>query len=228
MKREEFTCNGYKATVLIPEKPNGKWIWKTEFFYAFDSAEVALYELGYTRVYYQISDKFGSCQAVRLMRDFQKELLRKYDFLTEKAVLFGFSRGGLYAFNYALYYPENVDKIYFDAPVLNLKSWPPKDSVEQKMFFQEYNLNEETFKRFQDSPIDHLEEFYKNAIPLLIVAGDSDDAVPFFENGKILVEYYKKRGIQVELYLKEHCGHHPHSLKNIQPILRFVCGSGYE
>ena len=39
---------------------NGKWIWKTEFFDAFDQAERALLERGYTRVYYQISDEYGS------------------------------------------------------------------------------------------------------------------------------------------------------------------------
>ena len=32
MRKEEFEVNGYKATVLIPENPNGKWIWKTKFF----------------------------------------------------------------------------------------------------------------------------------------------------------------------------------------------------
>lgn len=38
----EYEFNGYKATVIQPENPNGKWIWKTEFFYAFDNAEKEL------------------------------------------------------------------------------------------------------------------------------------------------------------------------------------------
>lgn len=222
MKTETFEFNGYKATVLIPENPNGKWIWKTEFFYAFDQAEQALLEKGYTRVYYQVSDMYGSARAVRLMRCFHKELLKRFSFLEEQAILFGFSRGGLYAFNYALYYPESVSKIYLDAPVLNLKSWPLKDSVEQKQFFKEYNVNKKTFESFKNSPIDHLEEFHKNGIPLLIVAGDRDEVVPFSENGQILVKYYQKQGVKVALYIKKDCGHHPHSLKNIQPILQFV------
>ena len=221
MRTEEFEFNGYKATVIIPKNPNGKWIWKTEFLYSFDKAEVALCEKGYTRVYYQISDKYGSYNAVRLMHMFHLFIVKKYN-LEEKANLFGFSRGGLYAFNYALFYPEYVNKVYLDAPVLNLKSWPPKDSIDQKIFFAEYNLNKNTFESFQDSPIDHLEEFQKNNIPLLIVAGDSDYVVPFSENGQILVEYYKKCGTQVELYLKENCGHHPHSLQDVQPIVQFV------
>lgn len=60
MKIEEYVYNGYKATVIIPDEPNGKWIWKTEFLYAFDQAEVALVERGYIRVNYEISDKYGS------------------------------------------------------------------------------------------------------------------------------------------------------------------------
>ena len=35
MKEEvfQFEFNGHVATVICPENPNGKWIWKTEFFY---------------------------------------------------------------------------------------------------------------------------------------------------------------------------------------------------
>ena len=59
-KTIEFEFNGNQAVVIRPENPNGKWLWKTEFLYAFDQAERALVEKGYTRVYYQISDKYGS------------------------------------------------------------------------------------------------------------------------------------------------------------------------
>ncbi len=109
MKEINFEYNGYQATILMPENFNGKWIWKTEFFYAFDKAEQALLEEGFARVYYQISNKYGSDKAVRLMHKFHKHIVQEYG-LQEKAILFGFSRGGLYAFNYALYYPEYVEK----------------------------------------------------------------------------------------------------------------------
>ena len=32
----EFQFDGRDAIVIVPEKPNGEWIWKTEFMYAFD------------------------------------------------------------------------------------------------------------------------------------------------------------------------------------------------
>ena len=221
MRKEEFEYNGYKATVLFPDNFNGKWIWKTEFFYAFDQAEQELFSMGYARVYYEISNMYGSNRAVRLMHLFHLHLREKYSLKT-KPYLFGFSRGGLYAFNYALYYPEYVEKLYLDAPVLNLKSWPPRGSEEHSGLLTEYFLNEETFEKYAFSPIDRLKEFAKNNLPVMIVAGDSDEIVPHQENSEIMVNYYRAHGLKIEYILKPGCGHHPHSLEDVSPIIRFV------
>ena len=222
MRRDVFEFNGYTAYVMIPEIPNGKWIWKTEFFHEFEQAEVALFEKGYTRVYYQISDKYGSNNAVRLMHRLHLELLKRYDLLTKETILFGFSRGGLYAYNYAVYYPEYVSKIYLDAPVLNLRSWPWHKGHFHDQFCKEYNLNEETFETFRGSPLDMKEEFAANNIPLLIIAGDKDLSVPFEDNGALLEKYYKSIGKSFELIIKKNAGHHPHSLEDVTPIVEFI------
>ena len=221
MRKEEFEYNGYKATVLIPDNFNGKWVWKTEFFYAFDQAEQQLFSMGYARVYYEISDMYGSNRAIRLMHLFHLYLIEKYGF-KNRPYLFGFSRGGLYAYNYALYYPEYVEKIYLDAPVLNLKSWPPRGTEEHSGLLTEYFLNEETFEKYAFSPIDRLKEFVKNNLPVMIVAGDSDEIVPHQENSEIMVNYYREHGLKIEYILKHGCGHHPHSLENTIPIIRFI------
>ncbi|MBQ4053655.1 MAG: alpha/beta fold hydrolase, partial [Clostridia bacterium] len=173
-----FEFNGYTGTVIIPENPNGKWIWKTEFLYAFDQAERALVEQGYTRVNYAISDKYGSYNAVRLMRKFYNYVVKEFN-LDKKCSLFGFSRGGLYAFNFALFYPEYVEKVYLDAPVLDMKSWPPKGSVEQGQAFEEYGLNADTLLTFKGNPIDNLGEFFSLGLPLLLIAGGADEVVAF-------------------------------------------------
>jgi len=221
MKKEEFIFNGYNATVLIPDNFNGKWIWKTEFFYAFDKAEQALFNMGYARVYYQINDMYGSSRAVRLMHKFHLHIADKYGFIS-KPDLFGFSRGGLYAFNYALYYPEYVDKIYLDAPVLNLKSWPPKDSAEHEQLLDEYLLDESTFEKYNFSPIDRLNEFSKNGHKILLIAGLKDTTVPYAENGKIMADYYAAKRFPITLITKPECEHHPHSLDDVTPIVKFI------
>ncbi len=213
--------NGYEYTVIRPENPNGKWIWKTEFLYAFDQAERALTEKGYTRVYYQISDKYGSYNAVRLMRAFYHYIVKVFD-LQEKAILFGFSRGGLYAFNFALFYPEYVEKVYLDAPVLDMKDWPWEDSVEQAQMLEEYGLNKETLRTFQGNPVDNLAEFFSLGIPFMIVAGGSDEVVHFEKNAGVLIDYCKNNGVEIECIVKPECGHHPHSLEDVTPIVRFI------
>lgn len=221
MRTETFICNGHTATVILPENPNGKWIWKTEFFYAFDKAEQALLEQGYTRVYYQISDKYGSPQSVRKMHAFHLYVTEKYN-LQKKAVLFGFSRGGLYAFNYALFYPEYVDKLYLDAPVMDMKSWPPKGSIEQGQVFDEFALNADTLPLYKGNPVDNLDEFFSLHIPTLLIAGGVDEVVPFSQNGALLVAAAKEKNAAFRVILKPDCGHHPHSLDDVSPIIQFV------
>lgn len=221
MEKKEFLFNGYNATVLIPDNFNGKWIWKTEFFYAFDKAEQTLFEKGYARVYYGISDMYGSDRAIRLMHLFHLHLISEFGF-KEKPYLFGFSRGGLYAFNYALYYPEYVKALYLDAPVLNLKSWPPKGSSEHEEMLKEYNLNEQTFEEFKFSPIDRLEEFSLNKLPVLIVAGAADTVVPYKDNCLKMVDFYRSKGLNLTFILKDGCEHHPHSLDDVSPIVKFI------
>lgn len=223
MQSENFTFNGYEATILIPDNFSGEWVWKTEFFYAFDTAEQELFRLGYARVYYKISDMYGSDRAVRLMHAFHLHIIQKYGF-TKKPTLFGFSRGGLYAFNYALYYPEYVAKIYLDAPVLNLRSWPQRRSKEYEELLNEYNLDEKIYEKGGFSPIDYLEEFSKNNLPVFIVAGDSDKTVPPKENCEIMVQYYKEHHLKIDYIVKRGCDHHPHSLDDVTPIINFVRG----
>lgn len=217
--------NGYEGTVIRPENPNGKWIWKTEFLYAFDQAETALVNEGYTRVYYQISDKYGSYSAIRLMRKFYHFIIKEFN-LEEKCSLFGFSRGGLYAFNFALFYPEYVDKVYLDAPVLDLKTWPgngrPTNRPLVEQVFEEYGLNDDTLLTFKDNPIDNLAEFFSLNIPLLVVAGGADEVVNFERNSGKLIEYCSQNDVKITSIVKPDCKHHPHSLDDVSPILEFI------
>ena len=194
---------------------------KTEFLYAFDKAEVALCERGFTRVYYSVSNKYGSYHAVRLMHAFHLFVTEKYG-LEKKTNLFGFSRGGLYAFNYALFYPEYVSKVYLDAPVLDMKTWPPEGSVEREQVYDEYCLNKETFQTFAGNPVDNMEEFLALDIPLMVVAGAVDSVVSYKDNAGKLLACAKQKGVEVTQIIKPLCDHHPHSLEDIEPIIAFI------
>lgn len=212
---------GHTATVIRPEHPNGKWIWKTEFLYAFDAAERALLAEGYTRVYYRLSDQYGCDRAVRQMHAFHRDVTGRFG-LCREAILFGFSRGGLYAFRYALFYPEYVAKVYLDAPVLDMRTWPRPGTREYPEMLAACGLDEVTLREETAHPIGHLEEFFSLGIPLLVVAGGADEVVPFADNAGRLLAYAKEHGISVPSVVKPTCGHHPHSLEDVAPILDFV------
>ncbi len=218
-----FEFNGYEATVIRPENPNGKWVWKTEFLYAFDAAERALLDRGYTRVYYKISNKYGSYHAVRLMRAFYNFVRERFE-LDDKCALFGFSRGGLYAFNFALFYPECVEKIYLDAPVLDMRTWPEEGSLNREQVYEEYSLTPDTIRTFRGHPIENLGEFFSLGIPLLLVAGGADEVVPFENNSGRLIKYCEDNGVSINYHVKPDCKHHPHSLEDVTPIVNFVMG----
>ena len=224
-----FMLNGYEATLILPTKPtkDKRWIWRTEFLGAFDQADIAMLEKGWYLAYFKMCDLYGSPKAVDMMRDFQDYLTEQFN-LYKKTVLFGFSRGGLYAFNYAVAYPTLVDALYLDAPVLDIRSWPggmgkaeryPKEW--QECLF-EYNLTEESATSFNQNPIDKTDKFTKSKIPLIIVAGSADTVVPFEENAKILADRLMEKGCVVELIVKPNCDHHPHSLENPSPIVEFI------
>ena len=136
--------------------------------------------------------------------------------------MFGFSRGGLYAFNFALFYPECVEKVYLDAPVLDMKCWPPKGSIEQAQAFEEYGLNEDTWLTFKGNPIDNLDEFFSLKLPLLLIAGGKDEVVAFEENSGKLIAYCKEKGIEITSIVKPEGLHHPHSLDDVKPIVEFI------
>lgn len=219
-RKDVFCVNGYEATVLVPPNANGKWIWKTEFFYAFDKSESDLYDKGYARVYYGISDKYGSPDAVGLMYGFYLELMKRYD-LEKKGSLFGFSRGGLYAFNFALAHPECVAKIYLDAPVLDLRSWPRNDPAYgdeaflHRQVMTEYGFaSEEEFSDYRGYPVCRLKEFFALGLPTLLIAGDADATVSFKDNSDRMIRYAEENGEDLVYYVKVGADHHPHSFGN--------------
>ncbi|OPJ63933.1 alpha/beta hydrolase family protein [Clostridium oryzae] len=227
--RYDFFVDGREAIVIEPkEAAEGRpWIWRTEFFDAFSQADMAMVDKGWHLAYYKIQDMYGCPQAVELMRNFHMYVVKKFS-LKNKVVQFGFSRGGLYAFNYTAKYSEDIAALYLDAPVMDVKSWPagkgigegaPKEWNECKEL---YGITEEKLDDFKGSPLDKVEIVAEAKIPIIIVAGDSDRVVPYCENGQKLVKRYKELGGLIKEIVKAGCDHHPHSLDNPEPIVNFI------
>jgi pimeloyl-ACP methyl ester carboxylesterase len=158
-----------------------------------------------------------------------------YDHLTQerhlaaKAVLEGFSRGGLFALNWAARHPDRVASLYLDAPVCDIKSWPggrgkgqgsPADWERCKAAYG--FTSDEQATAYRLNPVDHLEPLAKAKIPILSVCGDADRVVPYAENSGLLAERYPKLGGQIKVILKPGVDHHPHSLVDPTPIVSFI------
>jgi pimeloyl-ACP methyl ester carboxylesterase len=124
-ERSDFTVGERTALLVKPKTPaEGRpWIWRTEFFGHEPQADVALLGAGWHVAYIKVSDMYGAPPAIEAMSKFHAHLVKEYA-LSNRAILEGFSRGGLYAVNYAAAHPDHTAAIYIDAPVLDINSWP--------------------------------------------------------------------------------------------------------
>ena len=224
-KDYEYEFNGYKAYVTVPENPNGKWIWKAEYRTAFNKAELALIEQGYTHVYYEVRFQYGCPKVQRLMHKFHLDVIERFN-LQKKCILIGMSVGGLYSFNYTLAYPEYVEKVYLDAPALDVYDVYSRFTGEDVQYYDKmlkcYGLTRETVKDFKDFPIYNLKEFFDHNIPVLLVAGDADPVCRPEKNYQLMLRHCEENNIPITVHIKPGCGHHPHGLEDITPILNFV------
>ena len=222
----DLRLNGRQGCLICPAStlPGKPWIWRCEFLGAFDTVDLALLSMGFHLAYYRVSDMYGCPDAVRLMHEFQEALCSEYE-LNRQAILFGFSRGGLYAVNYALAYPYDTALVYLDAPVLDIKSWPcgaGGDARCAEECLSLYHLTRETLPDFHENPLDRAEEYAALQIPTILVAGGADKTVPYAENGAPFCERVQRAGGVIETILKPDCAHHPHSLDDPRPVTDFI------
>ncbi|MEG0847746.1 MAG: GDSL-type esterase/lipase family protein [Niameybacter sp.] len=229
-KSYHFYAAGRSCIVVEPKeaKQGRPWVWRTEFFDAFSYADMALLEEGWHIAYCNMQDMYGSELAVQAMHVFYEGVRSKFE-LAQKADVFGFSRGALYALNYASSYPEHVGTLYLDAPVVDPCSWPgglykgegsPED---WRKCLKIYGIGEEdAVEAFESQREKMIQTLIENKLPLILVAGDADSLVPYDENGAILVDAYQALGGTMKLILKPHVGHHPHSLEDPKEIVDFI------
>lgn len=221
--RYDFMLNGRQATVVSPDSvAKGKpWIWRPAFFNAFPSVDKALLDEGFHVVYYDMTHRYGSPRAVEQGKEFYDYMLSTYH-LSPKVTLEGFSRGGYYALNWAIAYPDKVACIYLDNPVCDIFSWPGEKSKLWKDFLKEWSLPSAGKTSFGGNPLDNLTSLAAQRIPIIAVCGDSDRVVPFRDNIGLLRERYQQLGGPVELVIKPGADHHPHSLEDPEPVVDFI------
>jgi lysophospholipase L1-like esterase len=229
-KRLDFIVDGRSCILVVPKEPaqNNPWIWRTEFFGAFAQADIALLGKGYFVAYMDMQNMYGAPVAMGYMDKFYDYLESTYQ-LAPKTVLEGFSRGGLYAFNWAALHPERVACMYVDAPVCDFKSWPagkghgqgsPDDWTRLKQVYG-FSSDDQALA-YTLNPIDNLKPLADAGIPIIAVCGDADKTVPYDENIQIVEKRYLELGGQIKVIVKHGGDHHPHSLPDPTPIVSYI------
>ena len=225
--KREFLLYGRKTIIVEPEHalPGKPWVWRTEFFGAFPSADNALLKMGFHLAYHSASDMYGCPEAIAMLEHFREWFCDTWK-MSPRPVLFGFSRGGLYAVNYALAHPKHTGSLYLDAPVLDFRSWPGKNPLyarEWQECLASYRMTEEEARAYRGTPLDRADELAALGIPTLIVAGEADTVVPCAENTDAFERAYRAAGgTALSTIRKPHCDHHPHSLEDPAPITTWI------
>lgn len=230
----EFEFSGQTAKVVKPNcKPNGRWVYKTEYFDAFPETQIEFLNRGWHLVYNKNNNRWAEDE------DLQRKV-RLVDFVTKKFGLddrfvpVGFSCGGLYAVKLAALIPDKISAMYLDAPVMNFLSCPfgfgnkTSTAVTEDEYIECTGRTRSDMLSYREHPIDKMHILLENDIPIVLVAGDSDSVVPYEENGAVLLDYYEKNRGRIVLHLKPGCDHHPHGLEDpnviVDEIENFIGG----
>ncbi len=170
-----------------------------EFFDHRPELDLALLAKGYYLAHIEVGNTFGCPTAMEQCTAMYKELVKRG--LSKKPVLEGFSRGGLYAYNWAVRNPDKVGAIYGDAPVCDFTTWPyggrggARSEDDWKALIQDYGFpNEQAALDYPFQPINNLAPLAAAHIPIIHVVGDKDTAVPMTENTGVLEPRYKALG----------------------------------
>ncbi len=227
--KHDFKVDGRNAFVVLPDKAakGNPWIWRTEFFGHEPQGDIALLKHGFAAVYVDVQNMYGSPESMKIMDAFYKYVTRVYGF-SDKVVLEGFSRGGLFAFNWANLRPDRVAALYVDNPVCDFKSWPggrgkgAGSPGDWNNLLKAYGFkDEQEALKYKKNPVDNLAAMAKAKIPVLAVIKVDDTVVPVAENIDLVEKRYKKSGGPITV-IRDPGDHHPHSLRDPAPIVDFI------
>lgn len=228
-KGYEYNNNGVTYYIVRPYHTavGNPWIWRARFWGHEPQTDIELLEQGFHLTYCDVGDLFGSQKALDRWDEFYK--LATKAGLNKKAVLEGMSRGGLIVYNWAARNTDKVACIYADAPVMDIMSWPigygTKDDNERNItaMMKAYGFTSiEQAEVWDQNPIDHAKKMAKSKIPMLHVVGDADTGVPVADNTAVFEQRLAKYGCKLNVIHKPNVGHHPHSLNNPEPIVKFI------
>ncbi len=222
-RRTKFDFNGRTAWVVEPSgtpKKGVPWTWTMQWAEAFvDRTGVPdLLAKGYHHVTLDVFNTRMDENGLKACAAFQDFLVKELGF-APKANLIGMSWGGFFSVRYAAAYPQNVRRIYLDAPLLNFDGFnsmsigpwaakPPADG---------------NWTADPEMPVNKAAALAAAKIPVLLVYGGCDTIVPPKQNCLLFAERFKAAGGELKVIPRDLFGHHPHGLDpdKTHPIVDF-------
>ena len=228
-KMLEFEFDGKGAKLVLPNMPRDdrKWLLKTEYFGAFPNFELVMLERGYYVAHVQNITRWCLPEDTARQAAFCEFLHREFG-LAKTCMPVGMSCGGMQAVYLAAKYPHLVASLYLDAPVLNLLSCPcsvGRENGGKEMYEEFVRATGRTVSELindRNHPIDYVDKLIEYKIPIALICGEKDSAVPYLENGAILAQKYEACNVPFLKILKPDCDHHPHGVDDLSPLLSFA------
>jgi len=209
-RRTKFDFAGHVAWVVEPSVtplPGCPWTWTMQWAEAFVDRTGVLDCLrrGSHHVTIDLFDTRMDAEGLRLAADFQKFLVGDLGF-APKANLVGMSWGGFFSTRYAATYPQNVAKIYLDAPLLNFTGF-------RAMQIGPWGkLGVTDWTHDPNMPINLAKPIAAAGIPVLLLYGGQDQTVNPAINSELFIERFKAAGGQITVEKRGLFGHHPHGV----------------
>ena len=215
-RRTVFRFDGHEAWVVEPPvgvkvAEGSPWTWTMQWATAYvprTSVPRLVKERGWRHAtvitYKEKMDPHGLEVSAR----FQKYLVEGLGF-AKKAHLIGMSWGGFFSTRYAAAHPENVAKIYYDAPLMNFAGFasPTEDRIGPwaKLGVTDWNADPRM-------PVNLAEPIAKAGIPVLILYGGQDTVVNPALNCERFILRFKAAGGKITVDKRGLFGHHPHGV----------------
>ena len=211
-RRTKFTFNGRTAWVVEPSATplaGNPWTWTMQWAEAYvDRTGVPdMLRRGFHHVTLEAFDTRADETGVREFAAFQKFLVDELG-LAPKANLVGMSWGGFFSVRYAAAFPQNVRRIYLDAPLMNFDGF-------NAMAIGPWSATPPADGKWADDPrmpVNLAEPIAKAGIPILLLYGGQDQTVPPASNCELFLARFKAASGKIDVVRRGAFGHHPHGV----------------
>ncbi len=234
-RRIEFDFGGYNAWLVCPAAGTAvaegrPWTWTMQWRTAFVDRTGAseMLRRGWHHAAIDTFKHRMDSKGLEVNRAFQRYLVEDLG-LKPKAALIGMSWGGFFSVRYAATYPECVDRVYLDAPLLTFHNWgrpgfaPTEDAKRLGGDSADWLKGPLDGKSWADDPrmpVNMVAPIAKAKIPVLLLYGGQDQTVPPAANAELFAERMRAAGGVLRVGINDAegrgraaYGHHPHGIE---------------